>query len=493
MKKLTTVLLILLFAIFYGCRDAEVQPKEYPYLVTNEVTDINASGATFSAKIIRGTDNDVIVDYGFIWGSEGKDDFKYSFAESANAPDHFNIRIFTDLIEGKSYFCRAYVITKRYTVYGNSVSFISQGCLPPKITSFTPTSGPIGTQVIVYGENFSISKTGIIVKFGSWTGDVEYSTENEIHVRITEIDKPEKVLITVETAGGKTSTNELFNLWFPWRYVSYHNLQTSYVTSFSIKEKGYIICPNSTAMYVYMPKTNEWNTIYLPETSGNTPFAVASAEKGYVLLNNDLWEFDPLSGLWIKKSKYPGTRPSDIRYFFGFCVNNKIYLGNCYRQYDFWEYDPNLDIWQRKADFIGGFTEPVWGNYTFSTKDKGFLGVSQTAFAINTLWAYDPISNLWFKKSSLPMYAYSNHCCFVINEDAYIGVGCNFEWGDGYVSDQMWKYIISEDRWIRYRNCPVHMAVIASFTFNNKGFLLSYETEFHRELYNIWEFDPAKN
>lgn len=121
MKDLKTVLGIVLLAVIYGCSDAEIQPKKYPFVITNEVTDINASGVTFSAEIVPGTNHYVIIDYGFIWSSESV--YTHSFAGSENVSDQFSFRVTSDLIKNKLYSCRAYVITRDLTIYGNRVWF----------------------------------------------------------------------------------------------------------------------------------------------------------------------------------------------------------------------------------------------------------------------------------------------------------------------------------------------------------------------------------
>jgi hypothetical protein len=87
--------------------------------------------------------------------------------------------------------------------------------LPPKINSFTPLSGSSGTKVIIRGENFSLSKTRNIVKFGNWVAYVDYCSKDEIHVRVPEVLISTKVKITVEIGGEKISTNELFDIQFP--------------------------------------------------------------------------------------------------------------------------------------------------------------------------------------------------------------------------------------------------------------------------------------
>ena len=126
MKNLIITFGILFFAGFYGCRDAEVQPKEYPFLITNEVSDISDSGVTFSAKIIPGTFKDNILACGFLWGNKGEIDISSSSPVDIKM-NHFSIRVSFDLKENERYICRAYIITTRHTIHGNQVDFNRQG------------------------------------------------------------------------------------------------------------------------------------------------------------------------------------------------------------------------------------------------------------------------------------------------------------------------------------------------------------------------------
>jgi hypothetical protein len=156
----------------------------------------------------------------------------------------------------------------------------------------------------------------------------------------------------------------------------------------------------------------------------------------------------------------------------------------------------HTNAWIRKSDFPRDFTQttyPVWGAFSFSIGDKGYLGVSQSASVIDTFWEYEISSNSWKEKSPLPSDAYGYYGCMVINGNAYVGLGMNFVWGDGYVTNTIWKYDQPNDRWIRFQNCPFNMAVYASFGIGNKGYVLSGFTRHYTPMKEIWEFDPREN
>jgi len=67
-------------------------------------------------------------------------------------------------------------------VEANPVS--GYGYAPPTITSFSPTSGPIGTTVIIYGTNFSSTLANNIVYFGATKATVTAATSTSLTVKV---------------------------------------------------------------------------------------------------------------------------------------------------------------------------------------------------------------------------------------------------------------------------------------------------------------------
>lgn len=498
MMKYLKILIAIIssFSLFNCEKDAEMKTKEYPFVITNSPT-VYEDGVEFSADLTN-PGNQKILKYGFVWSEKSnptiQNEYKMFYEEPQKGIYSLNVK--SGLSKGQTYYVRAYILTNQYEVLGSVKSFTSLGSLPPIISNFTPKYGPIGTQVIIEGQNFALSKTGNVIKFGNTKAVVDSVSENKLIVTVPQITKPESVPISIQTAGMEVTSNSTFDLWFPWLKKKDFSAISYYTTSFSIGNIGYVINNNSTTMLTYNPENDEWKSnIILPENSGSMPMAFELNGLAYVLLNNNLWEYNTLSNTWKKKKQFPGTLQDDRMYAFGMKIGSNLYVGNCYRTYEFWEYNPNLDSWQRKADFAGNFGQinPVWGHYSFSLNNKGFLGISQTGFAINTLWEYDPQKNLWTGKSPLPSDAYSYYCSFVIGDDAFVGLGHNFDWGVGYVSNKLWKYDFQNNRWINYRDCPVGMDVFASFSINNKGYIASGSTKYSEPLRNIWEFDPTKN
>ncbi|MFC2109876.1 IPT/TIG domain-containing protein [Bacteroidota bacterium] len=399
-------------------------------------------------------------------------------------------------LEAKTvYYIRSYISISNHVFYGNQVKFKTKP-LPPKITDFNPKFGPVGTRVEIRGNNFTTTISENLVKFGAFTAEIESASENLLIVKVPYVDKNQKSNISVTIEDITDVSQDLFDIWFPWTKLGGQNSKTFHSASFVKDNFGYVIGSNSSVMLKYNAENDSWeNNLSLPENSGGKPFSFVSGSKVFVLLNSSFWEYNSLTNSWTKRNNFPGTLQTDRRYNFNFSITDKLYIGNCYKTYDFWEYNTQEDSWKRKEDFIGNFdtSNPVWGNYTFSVDQKGFLGVSQTAFATNTLWEYNQSEDTWITKTPIPSNAYSLYASFVINNEAYVGLGRNFKWGDGYVSNKLWKYNPNNNTWIKLQNSPINMSVYASFGINNKGYILPIYTQFDKITNDVWEFNPSKN
>ncbi len=411
-----------------------------PIIITGAVSDIFHSTA-----IVDGTINFLGIGYsgeiqhGHCWSTTPEptiNDYKTELG-TVNSTGEYKSEI-TSLEAKTIYYVRSYIQVGTTVFYGNQIEFETKPN-PPEIYGFNPKFGPVGTKVEIIGNYFStISENS--VKFGDFSAEIESVSENLLIVKVPYVNKPQKVMISVTTEDMITVSADSFDIWFPWTKLTNQKLKTLNAASFVTNGIGYVIGAHSANMLKYDPGNDLWEeNLILPENSGAQPFAFTSGSKVFVLLTNGFWEYNANSNNWIRKPDFPGSLPSDRRYNFNFSIGTNLYIGNCYGTYEFWCYNILDNTWRRNADFIRKFdsSKPVWGNFTFSLNEKGYLGVSQTAFAVNTFWEYNPSQDVWNPRSPLPSDAYTLNASFVINNEAYVGLGRNFEWGDGYVSNTL--------------------------------------------------------
>ena len=75
------------------------------------------------------------------------------------------------------------------------------------------------------------------------------------------------------------------------------------------------------------------------------------------------------------------------------------------------------NVWTRKADYPGN---SAGGEVGFSIGTKGYVG----AGIANEFWEYDPATDTWTQKSSMPgTYGIAGAVGFSIGTKGYIGTG----------------------------------------------------------------------
>jgi N-acetylneuraminic acid mutarotase len=123
----------------------------------------------------------------------------------------------------------------------------------------------------------------------------------------------------------------------------------------------------------------------------------------------------------------------------------------------------------------------------------GYLGLRLLETVSNNMWEYDPSKDQWKVKSDMPSNAFDLQGCFVINGEAFVGLGFTNIPEEGNVAKAIWKYDSQNDQWLNYHNCLVSMSVNASFSIQNKGYVVSAFGHHITQLNNVWLFEPSKN
>lgn len=487
MRYIKLILIVTSFLFFSNCKkDSEVQPKEYPYVITNSPT-VNSDGAAFSADITN-IGNQKILKYGFVWGTESNPtirDFNKLFDDKANT-GIYTCKVNSGFAKEQTYYVRAYILTDQYEVYGNVKSFISQGSLPPVIDDFEPKSGPIGTKVTIEGKNFALSKNGNTVRFGNVEVIVDSVSENSIIVTIPKITKPEMVHVTIETAGMIVTSQDSFDLWFPWKKLGIFSLNMENAATFSFGDKGYVVQRNSNYLKEYNPQTNTFSLhSSLPENSSSYPLAAYAETKAIVLLNDNLYELDLSSFTWSFITNYAQTRTDEDYLFY---INDEIYIGSLIEKTLF-KYDSNNNNWvsitASNVHTTYSYSYTTYNNYGYIYYSHFPGGTSVTRF--------NPSDNSWDYITSFPFASQYGSCQFNIKNNLYAGFGETNDWYEGYANNQIWEYNSDNNIWTRYNDCPQRMHVGLSLTINGKGYAFSSHGQWQYDLNDVWEFDPTKN
>jgi N-acetylneuraminic acid mutarotase len=502
----SSILFLFLFSI--SCKkDAEILPKFYPYVVTVEPV-VYEGGVIFSAEILQPGDQE-IEQYGFVWSDKGNPSAS-SDCKLFRGNVKKGIYSFTltgGLIKGTQYTVRAYVVSGKIRVLGNPVSFESSGSLPPQITSFTPTSGPIGTPVVIEGKNFAVSASENRVKFGNVQAIIDSVSEDRLFVTVPTVTESVFLPISVETAEMTDVSDDSFDIWFPWKRMKDFSDGLNNMTGFSIGDKAYLgLGYGTTDFWEYDPASDEFvQKSDFPVPIDACPRSFTINNRGYVIFsngnNNDpgtskitqLWEYNPAEDLWTRMADFPGhNRNSAVAFSIGskgYFVSGIYYdeQGYTFFPRDFWEYDPSSNSWTQRKDF------PVYERqlaFGFSIGTSGY--VASGAFE-KTLYRYDQDNNTWTYIGDYPGKGNMYINGFVIDNKCYLGMGYD---GNSYSFADFWEFDPSGNSWKQMKSCPVGLEACLAFAIKNKGYIgigFQHYMDNRDNRHIIYEFDPAKN
>lgn len=130
MKYLKLVIVSIVFLLLSGCtKDAEIDAKEYPYVVIDQIDIKNKESVTIHAHLYY-SGNSTIIDHGFIFSDNAfQTDFVFSTTKSLGAlekdQNHFSITLKSGLYKDMEFYVRAYTETTENLVYSNEKTFIS--------------------------------------------------------------------------------------------------------------------------------------------------------------------------------------------------------------------------------------------------------------------------------------------------------------------------------------------------------------------------------
>lgn len=187
---------------------------------------------------------------------------------------------------------------------------------------------------------------------------------------------------------------------------------------------------------------------------------------------------------WVQKNGLPGNlaaRDGAVSWVIG----NKCYMVGGNGHSDLLEYDPTTDGWIPKSSIPQGITMFAMG---FVANGKGYLcgGNGPNFIYYNSLWEYDPAIDSWSQKADFPTGKRAGGCAFSIDEKGYVGCGDD----SSFIYSDFFKYDPITNSWSPlplfaggFRSWPYAFAV------GNKGYVGGGAQV--SEMNDLWEFDPV--
>ncbi|RYC51264.1 IPT/TIG domain-containing protein [Flagellimonas olearia] len=413
-----------------------------------------------------------------------------------------------------------------------------------EITSFSPTSGTVGTEVTINGKNFSSAKEENNVTFGSFKAPVVEASPIKLVVQVPTNAVTGKITITVGSSSATSATNfEVLETAEPVSITGFAPKNGDFETIVTIDGSNFsetlaenIVKFGEIQAEVTGATTSKLN-VKVPNGANTTLISVTVGEN-----TAETQEYFKLP-IWRKLDDFPGTAR---RSAFSSVVDGIAYVGMGIGDgnlYDIRSYDYITNTWQEVAPYPGegniapaefvvdGTTyvldgllggEGLWSNEfrsydvetnewtdlqdfpglvryratSFTYQERGYVvgGLTDTNTSLADVWEYNNNDGTWIEKQSYPQPdGIYDATSFVIDGQAYMGTG---GLGTGSESSSHF-YKFDGTNWTAIANLPqsaYSRSGAVGFAINGKGYVgLGRNHENYLYLQDFYEYDPVAN
>ncbi len=463
-----------------GCEEeAQLLKKDYPYIFTKDVTDINHSGATFNAEVIKHGTGEVI-DFGFTWSASGQE-FSASLLKNGGSLDNFTLRISDDLEKGITYYCKPYIQTVNHTVYGYETSFESEGVSSPQITDFNPKEGFDGTEITLIGNHFSsiLSKNKVYVN--SIPAIIIYASNDTLIFISPMTSHIGQASVSVEVRSEKVIAENMFRIIGPQitgiSKTSGHS--GDYVTLYgqNLTQNGQLLGVALGSFSTSIVESSPTEILFSINPLPNS-LLMNDVSIDYIKFVNGkkttyLNEQFQVKASWEERNRTPFYLPFE---YVGNIYNNKAYIfkyGNIYQHYpfysDLYEYDSDNDSWKIITSFPG---ENEMNSIFFVFGNELLvIGGVNSGTAINSSWSFNFTNRTWTQKDPIP-FKFNKAKYRIIGEKAFITTD----------SEQVWIYDSNNRSFIQKAELPCSYSSII-YVYEKDGMIYTVNNT------QTWKYD----
>ena len=415
MKRATLYIVICLILALTGCeQQAEIQPKEFPVVISKLVGSADSTGVTLIAEIVdNGKEN--ITDYGFNWGNTNAK-FTYSL-KNKKITDEFSLRVSSDLKKNEVYIYRAYLQTPEFLILGNEIEFLSIGSKSPVIECFSPTEGFDGTTVTVTGSYFSLNPNRNKVTVNEQSAEILYQGNDTIAFKIPESDFAGEAQIKIIAGEDSVTSREKFTIKGP-EITDISSLKGYSGEYINISGKNFTKNGKTTEIYFGTEKA------FITDIS-DTEIAAVVPSQPYVSLFEE----------------YPAT----------------IKILNGMKSAEYNENYTILPAWDKRTSIA----YPIQNEEVFTWNNKAYV-LEQSRDIIHI---YDPQTNRWSEETSdvHPASRYQNSLHIVLNDTLYL-VGGHWDFN---LMKEFWAFSMNDRKWHKKKDLPFEFTNATFFIFKN--------------------------
>lgn len=433
MKKYI-LLYVSIFFLLSCNQEVELTNRDFPFIFLNGISSVSSKGVDISVSLYNGN-NLPYSEYGLVIGQKEKpsvSDRKIILKNSMGKD--FTVSVNNDLKKDETYSVRAFIRTTDNLIYSNTLSFKSQGCLPPAISALSSKSATSGSRIIIKGDNFSEATSNNTVYFNDLKATIIKASIDTLIVFCPNTSIDQSVKIKVSVAEQTAEGSQEFKLLNPWKQLgNFPASPTFFNGQFVNNSKGYLV-PGALIYGSEEEKQNFWEfdlNSYEWKVISKIPFETGLWSIGFAKDNNlfcgagryhrDLWQFNLDSKTWNQKSSYPGL----LRYSFSYAG---FQLGNAYYLYshqdgatEFWKYLIDSDKWIQLSISTELYNREFVYGYLHNS--KGYLlemDESSGKHAFN-IWKFDEAKNSFALDHSVTVDSRIEFAgSFIIKDQLYI-------------------------------------------------------------------------
>lgn len=274
---------------------------------------------------------------------------------------------------------------------------------------------------------------------------------------------------------------------------------------FTVQGKIYSFSSSGSATSVYDTLSNTWTLInnYTPDTDAG--FVINDTIFLISINSNTFYSYNIITNTFRQRANTPAI--NNGRYGIAFDINGKGYFGagrtymydncttndpGCFSN-SFYEYDPITNTWATKASL----PTSCIGGIGIGYNGKGYAGlghyynsISGVSSSSQSFYEYDPILNTWQQKQSFIGTSSINSSIAKIGNELYV-FGGSF-WNNQYTTDNLYKYSLAANTWqIANDEMGSNRTDASGFYTNGKIYVGGGEDSEY--LNDFWEYDVAAN